>query len=90
MTKKKSRNYRNEYDAYQGSEEQKKKRASRNKARRMLMKEGKVRKGDGLDVDHSNSNPLDDKRSNLRVRSKNDNRSFPRTRTAREKRKKGS
>lgn len=85
----KKRNYRKEYDNYQGSPEQIKKRASRNKARALLAKEGKVSKGDGLDVDHKNSNPLDDSRSNLRVRTKNDNRSFPRTKTAREKKRKG-
>ena len=46
------RNYRKEYDNYQGSEEQKKKRAARNKARRQLEREGKVSKGDGKDVHH--------------------------------------
>ena len=45
------RNYRQEYDRYHSSDEQKKKRAKRNTARRTLAKAGKVRKGDGKDVD---------------------------------------
>lgn len=55
-------------------------RAERNKARAMLMKEGKVKKGDGKDVDHKK--PLSKggttTRSNLRVRSASANRSFKR------------
>ena len=39
------RNYKREYKTYQGSTEQKKKRASRNAARAKLMKLGKVKKG---------------------------------------------
>ena len=37
---------------YNSQEEQKKNRAARNTARRQAEKEGKVRKGDGKDVDH--------------------------------------
>jgi hypothetical protein len=77
------RNYRNEYDAYHGKPEQIKKRAERTKARRMLEKEGVVRKGDGKDVDHVT--PLSkggtSARSNLRVKDRSDNRSFARTST---------
>lgn len=54
------------------SPERKKARAKRNKARRMLMKEGKVRKGDGKVVDHKK--PLSqgggNGRGNLRVKDK--------------------
>lgn len=82
-----SRNYRKEYDRYQGTEEQKKKRAKRNAARRILEKEGKVRKGDGKDVDHKK--PMakggGNGRSNLRATPKSKNRSFARTRKARMK-----
>lgn len=59
---------------YNGSEEQKKNRASRNAARRAAEKEGKVRKGDGLDVDHRNMNPKDNRKSNLKVMDKSKNR----------------
>lgn len=80
-----ARNYASEYKNYQGTPEQIARRSSRNKARRQLMKEGKVKKGDGKDVDHKNSDPLKNTRSNLRVQTKSQNRSFPRTKTAREK-----
>jgi hypothetical protein len=64
-----------EYDtAYQASPEQKKNRAARNKARATLMKEGKVKKFDGKDVGHSDSNPKNNKRSNLKVESRAKNR----------------
>ena len=57
-----------------------KKRAERNKARAMLMKEGKVHKGDGKDVDHKK--PLSKggatTKGNLRVKSASANRSFAR------------
>jgi hypothetical protein len=46
------RNYRKEYDEYHGSEEQKKRRAERNRDRKAAEKAGKVRKGDGKEVDH--------------------------------------
>lgn len=48
----KKRNYKKEYANYQGTEEQKKKRAKRNAARRKAAKAGKVKKGDGKDVAH--------------------------------------
>jgi len=43
-----------------------------------MVKAGKVRKGDGKDVDHKNGNPKDNSKKNLRVASKSSNRSFPR------------
>lgn len=65
------------YDkAYNAKPEQKKKRAMRNKARRQAIKEGKVKKGDGKDIDHKK--PLrsggSNAKSNQRVRSKSANR----------------
>lgn len=75
-----SRDYRKEYDSYQGTPEQKKNRAMRNAARRKLAKAGKVHKGDGKDVDHVKpvSKGGNNKGGNLRVVSKHDNRSFKR------------
>ena len=69
------RNYRKEYDNYQGRSDQIEKRSSRNKARRLLKKMGRVRAGDGKDVDHKNGNPKDNSVKNLRVTSKSHNRS---------------
>ena len=45
------RNYEKE-TAYAARPEQKKRRAQRNAARRKAIKEGKVRKGDGKELDH--------------------------------------
>lgn len=78
------RDYRDEYDKYQGTPEQIKKRASRNKARAAMVKAGKASKGDGKDVEHKNGNALDDKPdlSNYRMGSQHANRSYPRTKKA--------
>lgn len=59
---------------YNSSPEQKKNRASRNAARRAAEKAGKVRKGDGKDVDHKNMNPRDNSKGNLKVMDKSKNR----------------
>ena len=76
----KPRPYKREYENYDGTEAVKKKRAQRNKARRIMERAGTVRKGDGKDVDHKT--PLSKggrtTRSNLRVKSAADNRSYPR------------
>lgn len=52
--------------------------ASRKRARYKLEKQGRVKKGDGKDVDHKNRNPKDNSSKNLRVQSKSKNRSFSR------------
>lgn len=82
-----SRNYESEYRNYQGSEEQKKRRAKRNAARAKMVKAGKARKGDGKDVAHKNGNPNDNDPSNLTMQSKKENRSYPRTKKAKKKNK---
>lgn len=68
------------YPAYDQTDKAKKARAARNKARRMLMKEGVVAKGDGKDVDHKQ--PLSKggttRRSNLKAVPASKNRSFKR------------
>ena len=71
---KKKRNYRKEYDTYHAKPSQKKARASRNSARKKMAKSGKVRKGDGREVDHKNGSPRDNRRKNLRVVSRRTNR----------------
>jgi hypothetical protein len=60
---------------YNAKPEQKKRRAQRNATRRMMERAGKVKKGDGRDVDHKNYNPSDRRSSNLRVVSASVNRS---------------
>ena len=73
--------------AYDGKPAVVKDRAKRNKARRDMMAEGKVSKGDGKDVDHKNplSKGGSTSRSNLRVTSKSANRSFARTKAGKMK-----
>jgi hypothetical protein len=72
------RDYKQE-NKYQATPEQKAKRASRGRARYSLMKKGKVKVGDGKDVDHKDTNANNNNPSNLRVQSKSKNRSYPRT-----------
>lgn len=62
---------------YNSSPEQKKNRAARNKARRAAEKAGKVKKGDGKDVDHKKPLRSGGSKSvkNTRVRSRKANRS---------------
>lgn len=68
------------YPAYDQKPDVKKKRAARNKARRMLEREGVVHKGDGKDVDHKQ--PLSKggttTRSNLKAVPASKNRTFKR------------
>ena len=68
------RDYKSEYNNYHSKPEQKKNRAGRNGARRIMKK----KYGNsilGRDVDHKDRNPRNNSRSNLRVRSKSSNRS---------------
>jgi len=73
-----ARDYKSEYDNYHSSEKAKKKRAENNAARRKMEKAGKVSKGDGKDVAHSNNRTNDNKMANLKVQSPSKNRSFKR------------
>lgn len=77
----KVRDYQRE-NLYKRKPEQIAKRVARNKARRIMMRKGLVRKGDGKDVDHSDGNPLNNSRSNLQPLARRKNRSYPRTKTA--------
>lgn len=74
------RNYAQEYANYDGTEAVKKRRAQRNKARRMLEREGVVHKGDGKDVHHKKPLSKGGKttRSNIKAVDATTNRSYKR------------
>lgn len=61
---------------YNSKPSSKKDRASRNAARSEAMKDGKVRKGDGKDIDHKDSNPRNNKKGNTQVMSRSKNRAM--------------
>jgi hypothetical protein len=68
------RNYKKEYKNYHSKPEQKKDRAGRNGARRIMKK----KYGNSLlgrDVDHKDRNARNNSMSNLRIQSKSINRS---------------
>ena len=73
-----TRDYNQEYSEYHAKPEQKKNRAKRNAARNMLKKEGRVKKGDGKEVDHKK--PIrkggGNGKGNLRVLEKAKNRAW--------------
>ena len=74
---KSSRDYRQEYNEYQGKPEQIKKRAMRNAARAGAVKAGTAKKGDGKDVAHVKALDKGGLNTNgVRVESKSKNRSF--------------
>lgn len=81
----KKRNYRSEYDNYQGKPAQIKARSRRNSANR---KKGTYGNGDGKDVAHLDNDTKNNSDSNLKLQSKKKNRSFPRTKGARRAKKK--
>lgn len=72
------RDYDKEYGSYHAKPEQKKNRAQRNAARKTLMKEGRVAKGDGLEVNHKK--PIrsggGNGKGNLQVTSRSKNRAW--------------
>lgn len=61
---------------YNSSPEQKRRRAERNASRAKMERAGKVRKGDGKDVDHKNHNTSDQSSKNLAVVSRSKNRAM--------------
>ena len=68
------RDYKSEYNNYHSKPEQKKNRAGRNGARRIMKK----KYGNsilGRDVDHKDRKPRNNSRGNLRLQSKSLNRS---------------
>jgi hypothetical protein len=74
------RNYRKEYDNYHAKPEQREKNAARLRARRLMVKKGKVKKNDKMDVHHKDNNPLNNDPKNLSVTTQKYNRTEPRLR----------
>lgn len=70
------RNYRAEYDSYQGRPDQVKKRAARNQARREAIKDGRIEPGSSKEIDHKKplSKGGSNKKSNTRIVSRTENR----------------
>lgn len=73
-----TRNYKREYETYHASEEQKKNRAARNKARRQAVRDGKAKKGDGKDVHHTTAISKGGANGRTKVVKASENRSFDR------------
>ena len=82
-----SPNYKRNYKQEANTESplRRKKRNMRNKARRIAIKAGVAKRNDGKDIHHKDGNAMNNKRSNLTVKSASKNRSFPRTRSAAKK-----
>jgi|TARA_B100000315_G_C14139158_1_gene390533 hypothetical protein len=72
----KPRNYKREYTKFHSSKEAIAERSNRNKARRKMIKLGRVRKGDKRDVHHANRRPLDNSSGNLKVMTRSRNRAL--------------
>jgi hypothetical protein len=73
-----ARDYKREYATYQGTDDQKKKRALRNKARRQAIRDGKASKGDGTDVHHVTAISKGGANGRTKVVPASENRSFDR------------
>tara|TARA_R110000787_G_scaffold251575_1_gene357062 strand:- start:470 stop:703 length:234 start_codon:yes stop_codon:yes gene_type:complete len=72
----KNRDYDKEYKTYH--KKHLKDNNARHRARYKAEKEGKVRVGDGKEIDHQNNNPRDNSPSNTKIMSRKANRSRPR------------
>lgn len=74
------RDYKKEYEKYQGTAEQRKRRSERTVARNQANADGRTSKGDGKDLDHIKplSKGGSNSKSNTRVVSASTNRSFSR------------
>lgn len=69
------RDYKREYRRYHGRPEQVARRSSRNKARRKMIRTGRIRKGDPRDIHHRDGNPKNNDGANLVARAVSVNRS---------------
>ena len=68
------RNYRKEYDNYQGSPKQRKRNDARKKARRKMVSLYGKAALNGKDIDHSDRNPFNNSLANLKISTKRNNR----------------
>jgi hypothetical protein len=75
-----ARDYKRENELYKSKPEQIKLRVARNKARRQAIKDGRVEKGDGKEIDHviPLSKGGSNTKTNTRIRTKSQNSSFSR------------
>jgi hypothetical protein len=75
-----ARDYKKENELYKSKPEQIKLRVARNKARRQAIKDGRVEKGDGKEIDHviPLSKGGSNTKANTRIRTKSQNSSFSR------------
>ena len=69
-----ARNYTKEYANYHSKGKQVTRRSERNKTRRLLSKNGRVSKGDKMDVHHRDGNPKNNSLKNLTILGKSSNR----------------
>ena len=74
------RNYRKEYDNYHSKPEQRVRNAARLRARRLMVKKGKAKKDDKLDVHHKDHDAMNNDPANLSVVTQKYNRTEPRLR----------
>lgn len=65
---------KHEYQKFQSSAKARAERSARTVARKQANVSGRTHKGDGREIDHINSNPKDNRSSNLRVVSRKTNR----------------
>jgi len=70
-----ARDYKREYKLFHGKPSEVRKRSSRNKARRLLIKKRGKGALAGKDVDHKDRNANNNSVSNLRIQSRKANRS---------------
>lgn len=68
------RDYKKEYAKYHSKPEQRARRSSRNKARRLAIKKHGEAALKGKDVDHRDRNPMNNSQSNLRIQKPSKNR----------------
>ena len=74
------RDYKKEYENYQGKPEQIERRSSRNKARRAMTALKGTKAVEGKDIGHKDNNPMNNDPSNLRTEDPSENRREPRLR----------